>query len=75
MLKHNPDNERIKHKYFSFLKEAMRQSEPTIDGVAKSLARFEKYNNYKDFKTFRPEQATAFKKYLAEQKNQRKGCV
>ena len=72
MLKHNPENERIKHKYFSFLKEAMRQSEPTIDGVAKSLARFEKYNNYKDFKTFRPEQATAFKKYLAEQKNQRK---
>ena len=41
MLKHNSDNERIKHKYFSFLKEAMRQSEPTIDGVAKALARFE----------------------------------
>ena len=72
MIKHNPDNERIKHKYFSFLKEAMRQSEPTINGVAKSLARFESYTKYKDFKTFRHEQAAGFKKYLIEQKNQRK---
>ena len=68
MLKHNPDNERIKHKYFSFLKEAMRQSEPTIDGVAKALARFEVHTKYKDFKTFRHEQATSFKKQLVEQK-------
>ena len=72
MLKHNPDNERIKHKYFSFLKEAMRQSEPTIDGVAKALARFEYYNKYRDFKTFRHDQATSFKKHLIEQKNHRK---
>jgi integrase len=72
MLKHNPDNERIKHKYFSFLKEAKRQSEPTIDGVAKALARFEDYNKYRDFKTFRHEQATGFKKHLIEQKNHRK---
>jgi len=72
MLKHNPDNERIKHKYFSFLKEAMRQSEPTIDGVAKALARFEDYNKYRDFKTFRHEQATGFKKHLIEQKNLKK---
>lgn len=72
MLKHNSNNERIKHKYFSFLKEAMRQSEPTIDGAAKSLARFESYTNYKDFKTFRHEQAAGFKKHLIEQKNQRK---
>ena len=71
MLKHNPDNERIKHKYFSFLKEAMRQSVPTIDGVAKALARFEDYNKYRDFKTFRHEQATGFKRHLIEQKNNR----
>lgn len=72
MLKYNPDNERIKHKYFSFLKEAMRQSEPTIDGVAKALARFEDYNKYRDFKTFRHEQATGFKRHLIEQKNHQK---
>ncbi len=68
MLKHNPDNERIKHKYFTFLKEAKRVSDPTIDGVAKALARFEEYTNYKDFKTFRHEQATGFKKQLIQQK-------
>ena len=55
MSKHNPDNERVKHKYFSFLKEAMRQSEPIIDSVAKALARFEDYNKYRNFKTFRHE--------------------
>jgi len=68
MLKHNPDNERIKHKYFTFLREAKRVSEPTIDGVAKALARFEEHTKYKDFKTFRHEQATSFKKHLIEQK-------
>ena len=72
MSKHNPDNERVKHKYFSFLKEAMRQSEPIIDGVAKALARFEDYNKYRNFKTFRHEQATGFMKHLIEQKNHRK---
>lgn len=68
MLKHNPDNERIKHKYFTFLREAKRVSDPTIDGVAKALARFEEYTKYKDFKTFRHEQATGFKKQLIVQK-------
>lgn len=72
MLKHNPNNERIKHKYFTFLKDAKRVSDLTIDGVAKALARFEEYTKYKDFKTFKHEQATGFKKHLIEQKNLRK---
>ena len=72
MLKHHPENERIKHKYFAFLKEAMRQSEPTIDGVAKALARFETYTKHRDFKLFRLEQAIGFKKYLTDQKSQQK---
>lgn len=69
MHKHHPDNERIKHKYFSFLKEAMRQSEQTIDGVAKAIARFEDYNKYRDFKLLHHQQAIAFKKHLTEQVN------
>ena len=64
MLKHNPDNERIKHKYFTFLREAKRVSEPTIDVVALALARFEEDTKYKDFQIFRLEQATSFKKQL-----------
>ena len=73
MHKHHPDNERIKHQYFTFLKEAMRQSEPTIDGVAKAIARFEDYNNYRDFKSFHRKQAIAFKEHLAKQVNQQTG--
>lgn len=69
MVKHNPNNERIKHQYFDFLREAMRMSEHTIDGVAKSLARFEEYTKYKDFRTYRVEQAIGFKQHLSEQKN------
>lgn len=72
MSKHNPENERIKHKYFAFLKEAMRQSESTIDGVAKALARFEIYNKHRDFKLFRHDQAIGFKKHLMDQKSQQR---
>lgn len=73
MTKHNADNERIKRKYFAFLKEAKRLSEPTVDGVASAISRFENYNKFRDFKAFHFEQAVAFKKHLAEQKGQRTG--
>lgn len=70
MIKHNPQNERIKRKYFAYLKEAMRNSEQTVDAAAKALARFEEYTRHKDFKAFHFEQAVAFKKHLADQKAQ-----
>ena len=41
MIKHNPNNERIKRKYLIFMQEAKRLSVPTIDSIAKSLSRFE----------------------------------
>ena len=41
MTKTNAANERIKRDYFRYLKEALGRDEATIDGVAKSLARFE----------------------------------
>lgn len=70
MTKHNAENERIKRKYFAYLKEAKRHSEPTVDAAAKALARFEEYTRHKDFRAFHFEQAVAFKKHLAEQKAQ-----
>lgn len=73
MKKHSADNERIKRKYFAFLKEAKRHSEPTVDAAAKALNRFEVYTKYRDFKLFHFEQAIAFKKHLAEQKGQQSG--
>lgn len=73
MKTHSAENERIKRRYFAYLKEAMRQSDQTLDGVAKSLARFEEYTKFKDFKAFHYQQAVAFKNYLAEQKGERSG--
>jgi integrase len=73
MKKCNPANERIKRKYFAFLKEAKRHSEPTVDAVAKALNRFEVYSKFRDFKTFHIKQAIAFKRHLAEQKGQQSG--
>jgi hypothetical protein len=73
MKKHNPANERIKRKYFVFLKEAKRHSEPTIDAVAKALNRFEVYSRFRDFKAFHFEQAIGFKQHLANQKGKRSG--
>jgi site-specific recombinase XerD len=78
MTTHNADNERIKRRYFAYLKEAKRHSEPTVDAVAKALARFEadtadNKGRPRDFKAFHFEQAIAFKKRLAEQKAHRSG--
>ena len=73
MKKHNPENERIKRKYFAYLKEAKRHSEPTVDAAAKALSRFEEYLRHRDFKSFHFEQAIAFKRHLAEQTGQRSG--
>jgi integrase len=73
MTTHNPDNERIKRKYFAYLKEAQRHSEATVDAVAKALNRFEVYTKSRDFKAFHVEQAVAFKRHLAEQKGVQSG--
>jgi len=73
VIKHNAENERIKRKYFAYLKEAKRHSEPTIDAAAKALSRFEEFTRYRDFKAFHFEQAIAFKKLLAEQRAQTSG--
>ncbi len=73
MTKHNAENERIKRKYFDYLKEAHGHSEQTIDAVATALHRFEVYTRHRDFKTFHVEEAIAFKRRLAEQKALRSG--
>ena len=73
MTKHNANNERIKRKYFAFLRDAKRLSEQSVVGVASALNRFEAYTKHRDFKAFHYEQVSAFKKHLAEQKGQRTG--
>lgn len=64
---HNARNERIKRQYLAYLKEAKRQSEATVDAVAKALSRFEADTKFRDFNSFHFEQAIAFKNRLAGQ--------
>jgi integrase/recombinase XerD len=73
MGKHNAVNERIKRKYFIYLKEAKRQSEVSVDSIAAALAQFEIYTKHRDFKMFHHQQAVAFKQGLAERRNQTTG--
>jgi integrase len=67
MKTHSAENERIKRQYFTYLKEAKRYSETSLDGVAKALHGFEAYTKFRDFKNFHIGQAVGFKRYLAEQ--------
>src|SRR3984893_4642778 len=67
MKTHNPDNERIKRAYFTYLFEAQGFSDATLDSVAKAINRFETYTRFRDFKSFHIEQAKGFKASLAGQ--------
>ena len=69
----NARNERIKHSYFEYLKEAEGYSEATIDAVAKALDRFETVTRRRAFSKFRREQAIAFKQHLDAQLNAKTG--
>lgn len=71
MITHNAENERVKRRYFTFLREAKQRSEASIDATAAALNRFEVYTRFKTFKVFRIEQAVAFKQHLARQINAR----
>lgn len=73
MTRYSAANERIKRDYFAYLKEAKGRDDATIDGVAKSLARFEESTKAREFKRFHREQAVAFKVALAKANNARTG--
>ncbi|MGP0059690.1 MAG: site-specific integrase [Beijerinckiaceae bacterium] len=67
MTTHNAENERVKRRYFTFLKEAKQRSEGSIDTAATALDRFETYTRFKSFKAFHTQQAIGFKNHLARQ--------
>jgi integrase len=72
-VKPNPDNERIKHQYRIYLREARQLDEQSLDAVDAALDRFEEHTGRRDFRKFRPDQATAFKRYLGKATNARTG--
>lgn len=69
MRKHHPENERIKHRYLTFLREAKRLSVGSVDQAAAAIAAFEAANGYRDLRKFHVEQASKFKRVLGEQIN------
>ena len=71
MKTYDAQNERIKRQYLTFLKEAKRFSESSLDGVAKAIHRFESYTRFRDFRQFHIQQAIAFKADLAKQRHAR----
>ncbi|MGC2200823.1 MAG: site-specific integrase [Stellaceae bacterium] len=71
MKTYDAQNERIKRRYLTFLKEAKRFSESSLDGVAKAIHRFESYTRFRDFRQFHIQQAVAFKADLAKQRHAR----
>jgi integrase/recombinase XerD len=73
MQKINPENERTKRAYLTYLKEAGRLSEASVDQAAAAIDRFAAYNRQRSFKAFHIEQASGFKRYLAKQVNIKNG--
>jgi integrase/recombinase XerD len=71
MKTYDARNERIKRRYFTFLKEAKRFSESSLDGVTKAIHRFESYTKFRDFRQFHIQQAIAFKAHLANERHAR----
>jgi len=73
MATHNAANERLKRRYFEYLREAARYDESTVDAVAKALHSFEADTGFRDFRQFRIEQAVAYKRHLAARRNKKTG--
>ncbi len=70
---HDPENERLKHAYLTYMREACQHSEASLDAIAKALHRFEAYMRFRPFKAFHTQQAIAFKRHLAGQRNAKTG--
>ena len=75
MPKINAENERIKHEYFGYERDARQKSEDTIDAMAAALHRFDGFFNRKSYKKFRHHVAQDYKRWLKKQKNKRTGRI
>lgn len=60
----NPNNERIKRRYFEDLRQGEGLADITIDHTARALAEFEVFIGWKDFKAFRRKTAIDYRNAL-----------
>ena len=73
MPKTIPENERQKHRYLEYLKQAKGRDEKTLDKVAAALSQFEAAVGWKDLSRFHREWGERLKKHLEKARNQRTG--
>ena len=52
----NEDNERIKRRYLTYLREARRQDQASVDKATDAILRFERSTGFKAFKLFKTDQ-------------------
>ena len=71
MLKSNLENEKIKRKYYDFLKESQGYSDATITAIKKSIYRYEEFTDFEDFSKFSKKKAIEFKKWIEDKKDPR----
>ena len=63
-MKAKPKNERIKRKFFRWLKEADGCCEATVNAVEKAILVFEEFTKSGDLAAYNPDKAVDFKKWL-----------
>lgn len=73
MRKFNAENERLKRKYITFIKDTKGRDHKSLDKVGSALVRFEESTGFKPFKKFHIDQAGQFKKALSKARNERTG--
>lgn len=59
----NVENEKVKRRYFKWLRGARGYSEQTIVSIERAIHLYEEATGFMDFKTFCERQATGFKKW------------
>lgn len=64
----NSANEKVKRRYFKWLRGARGYSEQTIVAIERAIHLFEEFTGYKDLKTFCERQATNFKSWMEERR-------
>ena len=73
MRKINEENERIKRKYFHYLRTAMRKDKSSVVKAAQAIQRFEASIGFATFKTFKIEQVVRFRDKLETEVSQATG--
>ena len=64
MIKANVRNEKVKRRYFRWLKEAAGFSSSTIDSIEGAICKYEEFSGYADLGAFSESRAVGFKRWL-----------